>query len=208
MSASPDIVRFDLAGGITMWRTAISDTSDRANRRDAEHTAVASLVAAAFGPQARLLHKQSGAPYILTGNNGEILHSVSISHCRDTAMLAVAPEGTAIGIDCEHFRKALRNVAPRVLSADELPGWTATDELLLRAWTIKEAVYKAAGKPGLPLADGIILPEAEIVINSTQSVVASTADGSRFRLIFLPGTDPATTIAVARTDSPAKENTI
>ena len=143
------------------------------------------------------MHKESGAPYILTGDGCDTLHSVSISHCSDTAMLAVAPEGTAIGIDCEHFRKALRNVAPRVLSANEMPGWTASDTLLLRAWTIKEAVYKAAGIPGLPLAEGIRLPQAEIADNAISDIIAATADGRRFRLIFLPDIAPSTTIAVA-----------
>ncbi|MCX4369513.1 4'-phosphopantetheinyl transferase superfamily protein [Muribaculaceae bacterium Isolate-042 (Harlan)] len=197
MSSRHDIVRIDASPGITVWHTAIASSSDRSGRREAEREAVAGLVAAAFVPEARLMHKESGAPYILTGDGCDTLHSVSISHCSDTAMLAVAPEGTAIGIDCEHFRKALRNVAPRVLSADEMPGWTASDTLLLRAWTIKEAVYKAAGIPGLPLAEGIRLPQAEIADNAISDIIAATADGRRFRLIFLPDIAPSTTIAVA-----------
>lgn len=45
------------------------------------------------------------------------------------------------------------------------------DSALLVAWTIKEAVYKAAGVEGLPLRDGIT------IINATEA----TADGITYR---------------------------
>lgn len=188
MSLHTGIERTDLDSGITVWRIAIVRAADRSARREGECEAVRRLVAEAFGPPATLCHEESGAPYVRLDDT--ILRSLSITHCSDTAMLATAPEGTAIGIDCEHFRGALRNVAPRILSAEELAPWTASDALLLRAWTIKEAVYKAALAPGLPFADGIRLPAPDAPLQ-----VATIPDGRRFRLITLP----SATIAISLT---------
>jgi phosphopantetheinyl transferase (holo-ACP synthase) len=141
----------------------------------------------------------NGTPNTTTDGTPEIISAISITHCNDTAMLAVAPEGTAIGIDCEQPRRALRNVAPRILSEKELAAWSASDALLLQAWTIKEAVYKAAGIQGLDFAKGINLPapsafSGKIEINP--EYVATVADGRRFHLITISGL-PTTTIAVA-----------
>lgn len=183
--------------GMLIWSTAIvpPDNASRNTRRDCEHHAVAMLIRAAFGPSATLHHHDSGAPYIQIAATGRIVTSISITHCSDTAMLAIAPEGIAIGIDCEHFRPALRNVAPRILSAAELSAWGADDNLLLRAWTIKEAVYKAALTPGLPFAYGINLPSPE-AFNLPEKSVASTQDGRNFKLLAL-NLIPCTTIALA-----------
>lgn len=202
MHADTGIKRID-AGTITVWSTPVDAVPRRHERREAERMAVDRLLEAAFGPHAALGHESTGAPYIYFDNGdipsgaalstGDI--SISISHCADTAMLCAATGDVAIGIDCEHFRPALRNVASRVLSPSELAEWGGDDLMLLRAWTIKEAVYKAAGCPGLPLAEGIRLPHPD----ATSGASASLADGRRFRLIFLHGTAPAVTIAVGET---------
>lgn len=192
-------VRLTVADGIAVWSMAIPAVESRHERRKAERMAVDRLVAAAFGPHAHLGHEPSGAPYIYFDDDtlcdaSETPRGISISHCADTAMLAVAPESVAIGIDCEYFRPALRNVASRVLSPAEQAEWGDDDTMLLRAWTIKEAVYKAASTPGLPLAEGISLPSPDTGKRPT----ARTADGRLFRLIFLQGFAPAVTLAVGQ----------
>lgn len=186
--------------GIALWRCAIPTAPERGLRRDMERRAVARLVAAAFGPHAQLLHRDSGAPYIAM-LDGSPAVEVSVSHCDDTAMLAVS-RFTAIGLDCERFRPQLSRVLPRVCSPHEVAEWGASDELMLRAWTIKEAVYKAAGIQGLEFAEGIHLPHPADRLNP-EKYIAQTADGRRWRLIDIPlhnnagGTPPATTIAIS-----------
>jgi phosphopantetheinyl transferase (holo-ACP synthase) len=221
-SAMPAVSRREICG-ITVWSTAIDTDDTRGTRRARECSAVATLIRAAFGDNATLGHHPSGAPFIIpattntpasggiptsttdgtpnttTDGTPEIISAISITHCNDTAMLAVAPEGTALGIDCEQPRRALRNVAPRILSEKELAAWSASDALLLQAWTIKEAVYKAAEIQGLDFAKGINLPapsafSGKIEINP--EYVATVADGRRFHLITISGL-PTTTIAVA-----------
>lgn len=185
MTDVANIKRIAVEGDIVVWAAPIAPLAG-ASRRERERCAVAALVEAAMGPAAELRHEPSGMPYIYVGH---CLRSISISHCSDTAMLAVAPAGVAIGIDCEHYRPALRSVAPRFLAPEEMPLWGASDELLLRAWTVKEAVYKAAATPGLSLAD-ISLPHPAAPLGP------AVAAGRCFRLIVLPGMAPAVTIAV------------
>lgn len=94
---------------------------------------------------------------------------VSISHSRHWAAVALNPE-CRIGVDIEEARpEQLRRVAPKFLSGAERRLW---DDRLLEAWTCKEAVYKAAGVRGLPLAD----------IDLTSEGVATVPDGRKFRL--------------------------
>lgn len=63
-----------------------------------------------------------------------------------------------IGIDIERPRMQLRRVATRFLTDDEYPKLCLLDEdrqldHLLKKWTAKEAVYKAARTPGLGLKE-------------------------------------------------------
>lgn len=124
----------------------------RRQRREAETEAVGRLVADVFGLDARLSHTPAGAPYV-EGFDG----SVSISHGCGLALLAVSWRAV-IGIDIEGPRPTLRRVAARFLSPTELPVYSATDRLLLQAWTSKEAVFKALGIDSLTIGE-IILPE-------------------------------------------------
>ena len=121
-------------------------------RREAEREAVQRLVRHVFGDDARPGHRDSGAPFV----EGSALH-ISISHSRSAACLAVAADG-APGVDIEEPREQLRRVAPRVLSAEELDVYGRSMTLLLRAWTLKEALYKAALTPGLDFRSDIALP--------------------------------------------------
>lgn len=122
-----------------------------ASRREAEIEAVRRVVEMAFGPQAALHHTPAGVPFIpdLVGL------SFSITHSKDVCILALTDEGS-IGIDTELARPQLERVKSRFINDcdDILPGL----EGLLQAWTVKEAVYKAALIPGLALNEIIILP--------------------------------------------------
>ena len=54
-----------------------------------------------------------------------------------------------IGIDVEKPGRNIEKIAPRFLSASELAKWKEHSNLLTLAWSAKESVYKAVGKPGL-----------------------------------------------------------
>lgn len=120
---------------ITVALTSV--VSGQGSRRDAEREAVKRLIASLLGTGVSVLHHDDGAPYIPGGPH------ISITHCRDIAAIAVSSV-SPVGIDAEQWRPALRRVAAKFLSSSEIDLFTS-DEDLLRAWTVKEAVYKVAG---------------------------------------------------------------
>lgn len=122
-----------------------------ASRRAAERAAVASAVSRLLPPGTEIRHRDDGAPYIEGGPY------VSVTHCRDFAAVAIC-EAHPVGIDAEVWRDALRRVAPRFLTEAEMQ-LTADNAALLRAWTVKEAVYKIAGAPAYDFRNIAISPD-------------------------------------------------
>ncbi|MCH5222288.1 MAG: 4'-phosphopantetheinyl transferase superfamily protein [Muribaculaceae bacterium] len=120
------------------------DSTCAETRREREEIAIARLVKEAFGDKAERIHSSSGAPVISIGGKITADKSVSISHSRQHAVLAVAPSNTLIGVDIEEDREQLRRVAPRILSEEELAFYSSIPQGFLKAWTLKEALYKAA----------------------------------------------------------------
>ncbi|MCM1310918.1 MAG: 4'-phosphopantetheinyl transferase superfamily protein [Bacteroides sp.] len=128
--------------------------------------AVEKLVAEQVGPEIRIIHVADGAPLLV----GSPLH-ISISHSRNFAAIAL-DEDVRIGIDIEEPRlEQLRRVISKFLLPEELPTW---ESQLLRAWTAKEATFKAAAVAGLTIGR-ICLSEAD---------VAKVPDGRSFLLDF------------------------
>ncbi len=124
----------------------------QSNRRANETSAVDRLLSQAFNQGARLGHRPSGAPYIIGTEK-----NISISQSRDYASLAVSKIYVP-GVDVEQPREQLWHVAARILSEEELDVYGSSMELLLRAWTLKEAIYKAALTEGLDFRADIHLP--------------------------------------------------
>lgn len=149
----------DIAGtlvyttGIGPVATVAADAALRAmdgvtsSRRRAEIAATYSIISEIFGPRAAIGHDSAGAPYV----EGAPRVHISISHCADMVAVAVNPD-KMIGVDIELWRPKLLKVKDRFLTADESRRIASPRELL-QAWTVKEAVYKAARIPGLPLLD-------------------------------------------------------
>jgi phosphopantetheinyl transferase len=54
-----------------------------------------------------------------------------------------------IGIDLEKPGRNIEKIAPRFLHAREWEKWKSQSNLLTLAWSAKESIYKAVGKPGL-----------------------------------------------------------
>lgn len=142
-----------LIEGVDIYYAPIPD--DRGLSRHSRETSVVNSILMKAAEGCTLSHEPSGAP-VLTGFDGYI----SITHSRLTAAVGFCAEAP-IGIDVEGFRTQLRNVARRVFSDEELKRIGDDPALLLEGWTIKEAVYKAAGIPGLRFREDIILPAGE-----------------------------------------------
>lgn len=132
-----EVIKTDIA---TVYIAEIQQS--KMSRRDNECCTVRDLLAAVL-PGATIMHYPSGAPYV--DIDGVF---ISVSHSQHYAALAVA--ATPIGIDIEEPRiTQLQRVASRFMSPDD---YKACPDLL-RAWTAKEAVFKAAGRESAMLAD-------------------------------------------------------
>ena len=120
-------------------------------RRKREIIASHLLIKEIFGEGVTITHDENGAP-LLNGAQGYI----SISHSATEIAIAINSHHP-IGIDIENWRDQLIKVKSRFLSQSEMEVYN-TPQLMLKAWTIKEAVYKVAQSPGISLADDIMLP--------------------------------------------------
>lgn len=124
-----------------------------APRRVRERASAAALASMLLDREVTIGHDPDGAPLV----EGDTVN-ISITHSARLVAVAVDPLHR-IGIDIEDVRAAqLRRVAARVLSPAELDTYGADDTLLTRAWTLKEALYKAAGVPGADWRTDLRLP--------------------------------------------------
>ena len=124
-----------MTDGVKLLRRRIVRSS-RHDRREAERAAVRELLREAFGADVNLLHNTCGRPSI-----EGFPHFISLSHSRDEAVVAVSRE-VPVGIDVESWREALLSTAHKWLTPDELAQMhTPLD--YLKAWTAKEAIFKA-----------------------------------------------------------------
>lgn len=145
------IKRLRLAG-IDVYVTQFTEDETAHGQTEAQKSAVRRILDAIAGTGHKLCHNEDGSPYI-EGFDREI----SISHCKGMAAAGIG--GTdRIGIDIETPRATLRRVIPKFLSEEEQTRYNTDDELLT-AWTMKEALYKAAGIPGIDFANGVKLPQ-------------------------------------------------
>lgn len=126
--------------------------------------AVGSLIRTQVGTDVRLVHDDDGAPLLI----GSALN-ISISHSRNYAAIML-DASSRCGIDIEEPRlDQLERVRTKFLTPAEL----AAGVDLLTAWTAKEAVFKAAGTPGLGLS---------MIDTLSTPGLALLPDGRRFRL--------------------------
>lgn len=117
-----------------------ADSAGRMGKREREGIMTLALVRKRFGKDAGIGHDADGAPFVTTLPK---IH-ISLSHSGNRAAIAVSAE-VPVGIDLQESSPRLRRVRERFLTPEQLLLWGDDDEALLRLWTIKEAVYKAAG---------------------------------------------------------------
>lgn len=151
--SEPEVIDIDHNGQTLRVIIAPIDRSASDKRPERERLTVNAIISKYIGPDARLGHAPSGRPLL---EHADGLY-ISISHSADYVAVAFGPvEG--IGIDVEQPRAQLARVAPRVLSAAEMAVYGRSERLLLKAWTLKEALYKAALTEGVDFRRDIILP--------------------------------------------------
>jgi len=147
-------------------------------RAEREGECVAALVRELYGPEACKSNLPSGKPVISI--DGRASFPCSISHCRTHAVVARTQSGQAIGIDMETYRETLRHVAGRFLSESEQLFYIHGQRELLAAWTMKEAVYKAAGISPLPFTE-ISLPSSDTFMTG---LAYCRAAGMSFKVLY------------------------
>lgn len=174
----------------TLYLTGIDNSQSSSSRYGREQEASANLIHAAFGNKAVKAHYPDGAPFV----TGHCEIPISLSHSASTCLLAVSKGGKAIGADIESPRPQLARVSPRFLTGDELSRLAmesdgkASLNFLLKCWTAKEAVYKAARTPGLSLTD----------ISTNTDFSQAEADGRHYDLAYhLADTGETICIAIA-----------
>lgn len=128
------------------YAVAPIEVSQGSSRTERQNEAVRLLVKRIAGEEAMVGHASDGAPFIV----GREL-SISISHSRNFATIAWCEDcGIQIGIDIEEAREEqLRRVVAKFLTREESDYYGTIPSGLLRAWTLKEAAYKAL-RNGLP----------------------------------------------------------
>lgn len=158
----------------------IERSTERGKRREREQAAVRRLLEYFSFDPLNYRHTPDGAPYI----EGSRLH-ISVSHSLDYAAMTVS-HTSGTGVDIEQPRPSqLQRVAQRFLSEEERSIFT-TPDVLLWAWTAKEAVYKAARISGLG--------GPEIALDSAMCTTAS-ARGGIFSLSTLYSHDHCCVVA-------------
>lgn len=154
----------------------LDNTARSAERGALEIEAEIRIVETAFAEGVKLTHRLDGSP-VAVGLGKEI----SVTHCKD--WIAVAAYGThRFGIDLERLRtRSLAIVKERFLSPREQRIYTTPFDWLA-AWTMKEAIYKAAGITGLGYAESIYLPRKRTSPAIAEVRLPHTT--LRFRLYF------------------------
>ena len=176
----------------TIYLTGIESGPESLTRHEREQMAAADLIHTAFGPEAKKSHYPDGAPFI----TGYTDIPVSLSHSTSSCLLAVGKNSQVIGADIESPRPQLRRVCSRFLNSAEQLRLTEEDNtasaamnFLLKCWTAKEAVYKAARTPGLGLTE----------ISISQDFTRANARGQWYDLAFhdAPATEEIICVAIA-----------
>ena len=159
-------------------------TSVNSPRRKAEILATRQLVCEILSPTATIGHNPDGSPNIIGSNL-----NISISHSHNHVAIALNPH-QRIGIDIESWRDSLNIVREKFLTTHEIAVYNSP-QLLLQAWTSKEAIYKAAGITGLPFHN-ILLP-----LDTTKNIATVTHNSLNinFELHTLTHTNYTLTLA-------------
>jgi 4'-phosphopantetheinyl transferase len=103
---------------------------------------------------------------------------ISLTHSYPFVAAAFSYE-YRIGIDIEKPGRNIEKIAPRFLATEEWEKWKNQSNLLTLAWSAKESIYKAVGRPGLSFQQ-----EIEIKHFFTNPSEASLKSGEKIQLFW------------------------
>ena len=122
--------------------------------------------------------------------------NISISHSENIATILIS-ENKGIGIDVERINNKVNSIKSKFLNEKEmhyLRGYRETRNLT-RAWTAKEAIYKALRKPGVIFSQNILLEEFNNEATSGIGKFISSNQEKIFKLYFYDLDDYCLTIS-------------
>ncbi len=163
------------------------DQTPGLTRRQRETAAVATILPHLITHHYNLIHTPSGAPRLVYAD-GLTAPYISISHSRELAAVALSTN-LPIGIDIEKPQERLSRIAHKFLAPGEQGGDL---DHLLKLWTAKEAVFKAASLPGLLIPSISVNPSTSTAsilptsINSTPTAAPTGGTPLTFTLKWLP----------------------
>ena len=142
-----------------------------------------------INPNLRISYKEN-IPILSDNRN------ISISHSDEIVTVLISKEN-GIGVDVEKINNKVHSVASKFLSSNEIQffGKAPSTRQLIRAWTAKEAVYKALRKPGINFSDNIILDKFNDKAKSANAKFISSDQETTFKLYFYDLDDYCLTIA-------------
>ena len=142
-----------------------------------------------INPDLRISYKED-IPILSDNKN------ISISHSDEIVTILISKEN-GIGVDVEKIKNKVHSVASKFLSSNEIGffGKDPSTRQLIRAWTAKEAIYKALRKPGINFSDNIILDKFNDKAKSANAKFISSDQETTFKLYFYDLDDYCLTIA-------------
>jgi len=122
--------------------------------------------------------------------------NISISHSENLATILIS-EKNGIGVDIERINKKVHSIKSKFLNQKEINYLRGDKEtrMLTKAWTAKEAIYKALRKPGIIFSKNILLEEFNNEATSGIGRFISSDQETIFKLYFYDLDDYCLTIS-------------
>ncbi len=111
--------------------------------------------------------------------------NISISHCDDLVTILIS-ENKGIGIDVERINNKVHSIKSKFLNQKEINYLSGYEESrnLTKAWTAKEAIYKALRMPGIIFSENILIEEFNNESTTGIGKFISTNQEKKFKLYF------------------------
>ena len=162
--------------------------SRKANHMKRQFLASRKLIAL-VDPDLRVTYKND-MPFLSDNRN------ISISHSESIATILIS-EKKGIGIDIERINKKVHSIKSKFLNQKEINYLRGDEEtrMLTKAWTAKEAIYKAVRKSGIIFSENILLEEFNNEAKSGIGKFISSDQETIFKLYFYDLDDYCLTIS-------------
>ena len=122
--------------------------------------------------------------------------NISISHSENIATILIS-ENKGIGIDVERINNKVHSIKSKFLNQKEINYLSGYEESrnLTKAWTAKEAIYKALRMPGIIFSENILIEEFNNESTTGIGKFISSDQETIFKLYFYDLDDYCLTIS-------------